>query len=592
MGARLAGCALALGLLVGVTPAAAKCELQKYVELPVTIQNGGAVVDAKINGADAKLTVDTGAFFSVLYPSTITKFGLNTEPLPSYLRVMRAATGDADFKLTTVKQLTVLGVALNKVQFLVSEHGLFETDGLLGQNLLSLMDTEFDLSDGAIRLLKPVGCGDAALAYWDTGATDSRTYGMMSIDPIAPPDQAIIGTVTINGVKVRAIFDTGATRSMLTLAAAQRADVRTTDPGVVAGGSVGAFGRGQVETWIAPFSLVDFGGEQIKNTRLRIAELHLPYDADMVIGADFFLSHRVYVAKSQNKLYFTYNGGPVFNLDLQSPAGPAAPAPTTTAAAVAAQSPEPTDAAGFSHRGAAFVARGEYALAIADFGRAATLEPNAGRFYDLGMAQWRSHAPTLALSSFDQALKLKPDYAQALLVRGELRMSLKNYDGGKADFVAALALDPSLRLKAADSYSMAGRLEDALADYDLWIAAHPRNEDLARPLNGRCWARAMLDRDLDKALADCNEALQLWPGGSTILDSRGMVFLRLKQPDKAIADYNVALKQAPRQAWSLYGRGLAKQLKGLTGEGAADIAAAIAIDPQIVEEAKPYGISG
>jgi predicted aspartyl protease len=321
MGARLAGCALALGLLVGVTPAAAKCELQKYVELPVTIQNGGAVVDAKINGADAKLTVDTGAFFSVLYPSTITKFGLNTEPLPSYLRVMRAATGDADFKLTTVKQLTVLGVALNKVQFLVSEHGLFETDGLLGQNLLSLMDTEFDLSDGAIRLLKPVGCGDAALAYWDTGATDSRTYGMMSIDPIAPPDQAIIGTVTINGVKVRAIFDTGATRSMLTLAAAQRADVRTTDPGVVAGGSVGAFGRGQVETWIAPFSLVDFGGEQIKNTRLRIAELHLPYDADMVIGADFFLSHRVYVAKSQNKLYFTYNGGPVFNLDLQSPAG-------------------------------------------------------------------------------------------------------------------------------------------------------------------------------------------------------------------------------------------------------------------------------
>jgi len=34
----------------------------------------------------------------------------------------------------------------------------------------------------------------------------------------------------------------------------------------------------------------------------------------MLIGADFFLSHRVYVASSQNRLYFTYNGGPVFDL--------------------------------------------------------------------------------------------------------------------------------------------------------------------------------------------------------------------------------------------------------------------------------------
>jgi hypothetical protein len=32
---------------------------------------------------------------------------------------------------------------------------------------------------------------------------------------------------------------------------------------------------------------------------------------DMIIGADFFLSHRIYVASSQHKLYFTYNGAGV-----------------------------------------------------------------------------------------------------------------------------------------------------------------------------------------------------------------------------------------------------------------------------------------
>ncbi len=33
---------------------------------------------------------------------------------------------------------------------------------------------------------------------------------------------------------------------------------------------------------------------------------------EMILGADFFLSHHVYVAASQSKVYFTYKGGPVF----------------------------------------------------------------------------------------------------------------------------------------------------------------------------------------------------------------------------------------------------------------------------------------
>ena len=32
----------------------------------------------------------------------------------------------------------------------------------------------------------------------------------------------------------------------------------------------------------------------------------------MLLGLDFIRAHRVLVAHSQRKLYFTYNGGPVF----------------------------------------------------------------------------------------------------------------------------------------------------------------------------------------------------------------------------------------------------------------------------------------
>ncbi len=42
----------------------------------------------------------------------------------------------------------------------------------------------------------------------------------------------------------------------------------------------------------------------------------------MILGADFFLSHHILVASSQRKLYFTYNGGPVFDLRPQAVAAP------------------------------------------------------------------------------------------------------------------------------------------------------------------------------------------------------------------------------------------------------------------------------
>ena len=49
--------------------------------------------------------------------------------------------------------------------------------------------------------------------------------------------------------------------------------------------------------------------------------------ADMLIGADFFRAHRVYIARGQKKMYFTYQGGPVFMLSPRHPP----PAPATAA---------------------------------------------------------------------------------------------------------------------------------------------------------------------------------------------------------------------------------------------------------------------
>ena len=58
----------------------------------------------------------------------------------------------------------------------------------------------------------------------------------------------------------------------------------------------------------------------------------------------------------------------------------------------------------------------------------------------------------------------------------------------------------------------------------------------------------------------------------------------------AIDDYDAALRAAPKMAWSLYGRGLAKKRLGQTAEGEADIQAAVALQPKLPDEAKKIGL--
>ena len=130
-----------------------------------------------------------------------------------------------------------------------------------------------------------------------------------------------------------------------------------------------------------------------------------------------------------------------------------------------------------------------------------------------------------------------------------------------------------------------------MAQFDLWIAVHPEDRRLATALNGRCWARALAGRDLEKALSDCNTAVRLSQRAADVLDSRGLVHFRRGEFSRAIADYDAALAQKPKIAWSLYGRGLAELKTGAKAQGDADLAAAATEAPNLAARAARRGLS-
>ncbi|HEY1753385.1 MAG TPA: tetratricopeptide repeat protein [Caulobacteraceae bacterium] len=561
------------------SPALAGCGLAKIAELPVTMQGLTPTVSVKIDGGEAKMIADSGAFFSSITPQAARRLGLKIAARSG--ATLEGAGGEADAGLAQAKTFEVLGFTLHNADFLMTAPQL-PADGLLGENMLGLADTEFDLADGVIRLMKPTGCEKTALAYW---ATD-RPYSAIDIYTISRQSDSIRGTVKVNGVSIRAQFDTGAPRTIVSLKAAKAAGVNLADPRVKPGGVSGGIGLGEYETWIAPVTSFEIGGEAIKNTSLRIGDIRLD-GADMLVGADFFLSHRVFVSKSQARLYFTYNGGPVFDLgDANRPAATA----VTTAAAAGAE--KPSDAAGFSRRAAAFAARADYDSAISDYASAIALAPGDPQpLVERGRLYWRQGQPMMAAADFEAALKLKPDDVTALLARGELRLARRDTAGAAADFDAAIKADPSQALPVAQRYVSFDRFADAVARYDAWIATHPKDAEMASVLNNRCWVRALWGQELDKAEADCDAALRLAPGAASILDSRGLVHLRRGEADKAIADYNGALEQTRHDPWSLYGRGLAQLKKGRKAQGDADIAAAAAIEPGLPDRFKQLGIA-
>jgi hypothetical protein len=142
-------------------------------------------------------------------------------------------------------------------------------------------------------------------------------------------------------------------------------------------------------------------------------------------------------------------------------------------------------------------------------------------------------------------------------------------------YVSAAAPPPDLK---ADADADAGQSR-RLSELDKILALSPANATL---LNDRCYQRGLEKVKLDDALMDCEASLKVRRRDPYVLDSKGFVLYQLGRYQDALNAYDDVLKIEPRLAPSLFMRGHAKQKLGDSAGGAADIAAAKAIDPDIL----------
>jgi predicted O-linked N-acetylglucosamine transferase (SPINDLY family) len=158
------------------------------------------------------------------------------------------------------------------------------------------------------------------------------------------------------------------------------------------------------------------------------------------------------------------------------------------------------------------------------------------------------------LASFDTALAVKPDYAEALSNRGNALADLKRSEGALANFDRALAIKPNF----AEVFYNRGktllgldRWEEALASFDRALAIKPH---FAEAFFSRGNTLLGLDR-LEEALASFDKAIAIRPNYTEAFYNRGVLLMSLKRPAEALATFDKALAINPRDANMLTIRG-------------------------------------
>jgi predicted aspartyl protease len=292
-----------LALLVSPASAAsAACQFRQVAELPVTLYGARALrpeVGATIDGVGANLIFDTGGAFIGLSQASATRLKLHpTAPPPGFQ--MRSYGQIVQAQVATAHRLAYGGVVIASPEFLIIDRAPSEdVDGFLGEPAFADVDIEIDLADRVIRLFQPAGCAGENLAYW----ADQKQVSVVDLEPF-PKAVRPLGWVEINGVRLRALFDTGAPDTDLTADAAKRAGVRPGDLGVHEAGTAGGLGPGGLKNWQGHFQSLTIGKETIPDLVLNFTDKPNA-SADLIIGADYFVTHRVLISKSQGKLYST-----------------------------------------------------------------------------------------------------------------------------------------------------------------------------------------------------------------------------------------------------------------------------------------------
>ncbi len=207
--------ALAVALLAFATRGLAAddraCRLLQAASLDLTVLPSGAVTaPVSIGDKRFELIVDTGDIFSGISEDAVDAIGAKSRASATRFSFMGGVTVD---RYAPVKDLRVGTLHAQTFNLVVLPRRLLDgTDGLLGPDILSGYDAEFDFARNKLNLFSAKHC-PGNVVYW------ASAYGKVAMEMTDMHQMTV--EVVLDGKPMKAFVDTGADKSTLSMAAAK-----------------------------------------------------------------------------------------------------------------------------------------------------------------------------------------------------------------------------------------------------------------------------------------------------------------------------------------------------------------------------------
>lgn len=315
-------CAAALTLLFGTNGFAAdQCPpltLLTSIDLTASEDGRAEFVPVEIAGVPKLMLLDLGAEISTLSAQVAEELKLPVRKSGVELYDLTGASTDR----TTTTELK-LGRFRGRRGFMITSLGAGDDPavvGLLGSDILSPYDLSIDFGTNKLELLDKNHC-EGKVVYWPSDA--------VAIIPFTSWHTGkIVFDITLDGKSMKAILDTGAWQSTLSLPVAERRfDLK---PGAADTPKSGVLnGQATLPTYSHTFKLLDFNGVAVANpnfdlipdvmarrlTPAPVLDSNIParddaVQAPVLIGMNILKHLHIYIAYKEKKLYITPAGKP------------------------------------------------------------------------------------------------------------------------------------------------------------------------------------------------------------------------------------------------------------------------------------------
>jgi len=187
-----------------------------------------------------------------------------------------------------------------------------------------------------------------------------------------------------------------------------------------------------------------------------------------------------------------------------------------------------------------------------------------------------------ALTSFDRAVAVRADYAEALNNRGNSLVDLGRLEDALESYDRALAHRPKYvdaLINRANTLRLLGRHDEALASFERAVLFKP---DHAEGYLGHGNTLLALKR-LAEAVHSYDRAIALAPTAVDALANRGRALRELRRYDESLSSYDRALSIRPDDAALLVGRGNTHYAMKSFAAALADYDRAVGIRPDFAE---------